>query len=155
MIGVTVDISELTDIGNTMETFAPDGINGSKMLREIAITICAMQVSRIHQKGLKADGSPIGVYKDSYKKTRDKNKRSMGKVILSLTREMENDYAICEKTPIELGEQGVGIGFTKKSNNKEKQEWMEEKYGNIYGLSKDEMKVVHDITSHYIQQALK
>ena len=60
MIDITVDVSGLEGIKGVIDSFAPKELNGKNMLVEIATSVCAEQLARIHQKGLKSDGTAIG-----------------------------------------------------------------------------------------------
>lgn len=90
--------------------------------RAAAAAVLPEMKNRIFVEGKRADGSQIGTYKNSYLRTREKNKRGTDtKVILSLTRQLENDLSV-----INEGD-GYAIGF----KNPEKAEiavHLEEKY---------------------------
>jgi hypothetical protein len=70
-------------------------------------------------------------------------------VVLSLTQSMEADYGI-----IPLGDEGMGLGFN-DSRNYDKSQWLEERYGNIYGLNDTEEEAVENIANDYIERVLK
>lgn len=158
------NIIKIADIELTDETkkqfdelVSPQG----ELFREVALDLIPMIHDRIHQKGLAADGSEIGIYSDSYMrvrtgevnrranasniKTRKEfstkpkyNRSSDPQVILSLTRQMENDYAVLP------GEVGWGIGFN-NPHNFDKASWNDERYG----------KVVYDLTDEELEHAIK
>jgi hypothetical protein len=71
------------------------------------------------------------------------------KVVLSLTRQMENDMQATQPIPIEGG---YGIGYSNE-NNYDKAIWQEEKYGkSIWNLSEDEKQLAKEIINEYIDE---
>jgi len=95
----------------------PNGFFKDKLVRAIAISIGGDVKVRVHQDGIKSDGSPIGTYENPYLKLRqDKyNRTSDTKMIFSLTSQMENDFSIIATDPIKT-ESGYGLGFKNKRN---------------------------------------
>ncbi len=91
------------------------------LLREVAFDVLALMHERIHEKGEAADGSRIGTYNSQYLKLRQKkHKRSSdSKIIVSLTRQLENDWAVIASP------NGWGIGFNNPLNA-QKMKWVEE-----------------------------
>lgn len=113
----------LTNLGQSFETI----FNKDYLLRPVAIEVLPMMTERIHQKGQAADGSQIGTYSSPYLAYRKKNKRGGDtKVIVSLTRQLENDWSVME-TP-----KGYGIGFT-NAFNADKLRWVGEMKGKDLG----------------------
>ncbi len=98
-------------------------IDADKMCRLQASTLMAEMRQRIHVDGLAADGQPIGTYSAGYLRyTRPKyGRQEGGKVVLSLTRTMENAMALY---PIEGG---TGIGYA-TAEQLQKAHWCEETY---------------------------
>lgn len=94
------------------------------LLRPVAFDVLALMVERIHEKGEAADGSQIGIYNNQYLRLRQKKFKRSGdrKIIVSLTRQLENDWAVLA-TP-----QGWGIGFNNPLNA-QKMVWIEEQKG--------------------------
>lgn len=91
-----------------------------KMLRTIALDTAATVKVRIHQEGKNSQDSDIGQYSNSYLKVREKNRRGTDKkVILSLTRQMENDFGIVAGSGSKYE-----LGF-KNPDNAQKAEWLE------------------------------
>jgi hypothetical protein len=94
----------------------------------------------------------MGTYSKSYMKVRirDYNRTASTRVILSLTRDggLENDWSI-----IPLGNATYGLGF-KNSFNAQKAEWGEERYGRVYGLTKEEKQSVVDEVNEWIKAQL-
>ena len=120
----------------------------STIYRQLAVELIPIIQKRIHVQGLAADGKEIGIYTNSYLKVRMSNstskKRSASrknynrssdpKVIISLTRQLENDYAVIGTV------RGWGIGFNNQLNAN-KARWNNKRYGGrtIYDLTKDEI----------------
>ena len=100
--------------------FQAGGPNNDKVMRAIADSALSLVRPRIHQQGKRADGQPIGTYSNSYLKYRvkKKNRENDGKVVLSLTRNLEND------TQVVATETGYGIGFNNPENVK-KADWLQ------------------------------
>lgn len=128
-----------------MANFVNNTLTAIQALNEFAPRAAAAAVlpvmrNRIFVEGKRADGSQIGVYKNSYLRTREKNKRgSDTKVILSLTRQLENDLSVINES------NGAAIGF----KNPEKAEiavHLEEKYqAHIFtGLTVQEEQIAID-----------
>ena len=100
-----------------------------QLLRPLCFDLVELMTKRIHERGENASGSPIGTYSNSYLKYRGKGdsknnvapRGTDSKVIVSLTRELENDWSVIA-TP-----KGYGIGF-KNSFNLEKARWVEGGY---------------------------
>ena len=81
------------------------------LLRPVALEIIPQMTRRIHINGKASDDSNIGTYSNSYLKYRENNKRGKDpKVIVSLTRQLENDWAVLAT------ERGYGIGFNNVLN---------------------------------------
>ncbi len=90
------------------------------LLRPVAFDVLALMVERIHEKGQAADGSQIGSYNRNYLSLRKRKYKRSGdsKIIVSLTRQLENDWAV-KATP-----NGWGIGFNNPFNA-QKMKWVE------------------------------
>lgn len=75
------------------------------------------------------------------------NRSSDTKVIISLTRQLENDYSV------QATGKGYGIGFNNKLN-KEKAWWVEETYNKIiFNLSKSEKEYINERLQELTDQA--
>lgn len=126
-------------------------IDIDRMTRLQATSLLATMRVRIHQDGIASDGSQIGEYTPAYiKYTRMKAGRGTdNKVILSLTRSMENSL---ELYPIP---NGTGIGFSTQENW-QKAQWCTETYGKeIYAPTDSEAAMVTAIGEDYIANILK
>lgn len=118
--------------------------------RAAALAALPKMRNRIFVEGKKADGTQIGTYANSYLRTREANKRGTStKVILSLTRQLENDLSV-----VANGD-GYAIGF----KNPEKAEiavHLEEKYqAHIFtALTAEEERVAVDAALFEIRKLL-
>ena len=114
------------------------------LLRTIAQTLVGDIRERIHEEGLNAKGAAIGQYTADYLKRRIKaGKGSSSKVVLSYTRQMQNDWKVI---PIQ---NGYGLGFS-NSFNADKAEWAQERFGAIYKLTPEEIKIMQAIINYWL-----
>lgn len=115
-----------------------------------ATTLMAVMRDRIHVQGRDSNGVPIGTYSPRYiKYTRRKAGRGTdNKVILSLTRQMENGYILVELP------NGTGIGFS-THEDLQKAGWCEETYKKpIFKPTAEEKEMVNQIAEEYIAKYL-
>jgi hypothetical protein len=116
--------SNIADVAGSLlkqvKGFESGGPNNDKVLRAIADSALSLVRPRIHQQGKRADGQPIGTYSNSYLKYRvkKKNRENDSKVVLSLTRNMENDFQVIAT------DTGYGLGFNNPDNVK-KADWLQ------------------------------
>lgn len=113
-----------------------NGLNPESLMRPIAFDLVALMTERIHDNGVGSDGALIKAegYSSSYLRTRQTkyNRTSDPKVIISLTRQLENDWSVVQING------GYGIGF-KNPFNYQKAGWMHDLFGDrIFHLSKPE-----------------
>jgi hypothetical protein len=123
MLSITSNLKDVTSslIGRLKAVADPNGEVRDKMLRTIAFDTAANMKVRIHQDGKNSEDTAIGEYSNSYIKIREKNRRGTDKkVILSLTRQMENDYGIVGGN----GATGYSLGF-KNPDNANKLDWLQ------------------------------
>lgn len=142
---VTTNLNDvLSSIGKSFE----DIFNTDYLLRPVAIELIPMMTERIHQRGQGSDGAAIGTYSSSYLAYRARNKRGRdSKVIVSLTRQLENDWSVLE-TP-----KGYGIGFT-NAFNAQKLGWVEEgKSRVIRELTIDELQYAETRINELVSDA--
>lgn len=148
MITTTIDLSNIANLGQRFVTLQQsDGL-----LREVAVSMQGVTRERIHEQGKKADGSQIGEYKDSYLKLRQSkkyNRTSDKKVVLSLTRQMENDYKV-----IALSETEYALGFDNQFNA-DKADWNEERFGKVWALTEQELEGVRAIVQEFIKRTFE
>lgn len=141
-----------------------------KLLRTIASTLTGLMRDRVHVQGKDANDTQIGTYSPAYMKVRlnqykspkivrgvnkgqarkKYNRTADTKVILSLTKQMENDMSICEKNPIKTS-YGYAIGY-QNDTNMEKLTNLELKYNKkiLTKLSKHEEDVTDEIVKNFL-----
>jgi hypothetical protein len=118
------------------------------LLRSIATSLLPEVRFRIHNKGLNASASPIGTYSPEYLKKRIKNgKTGNPKVVLSYTRQMQNDFKVIPM------QQSYGLGFSNPDDTN-KAEWAQERFGLIYALTPDEIKKMQLIIDDWLEKTL-
>lgn len=120
------------------------------LLRPVAIEVIPIMTERIHQKGQASDGDQIGTYSNAYLRLRQSkyNRDSSNKVIVSLTRQLENNWSLIA-TPT-----GYGIGFTNPFNL-QKARWVEEINGKvIFDMAKTEQSYAAERINELISDAL-
>lgn len=120
------------------------------LLRPVCFDLIELMKMRIHEKGLDADNGQIGTYSNAYLRYRQKKhqRSSDTKVIVSLTRQLENDWSVIAT------QQGYGIGFKNKFNL-QKARWVEEiKDKDIFSLTADENRYATDLINQLVNQAL-
>jgi hypothetical protein len=137
-------MSRLKSISDT------NGEDRDKMLRTVAFDSIANIKQRIHVEGLNSDQQQIGEYSNSYMKVRRfYNRSSDKKVILSLTRNMENDFTVVGGS----GATGYDLGF-KNPDNAAKRERLEEKYGDVYKPTELEVAHMRVVAEQFINDLL-
>lgn len=141
-----------------------------QMLREVATTLAAEVRERVHEQGLDSNGQAIGTYSAGYMvvrtnsyKTEPKkgkkriiyNRSSDTKVILSLTRQMENDFSTGAKNKnVSKISGGYGIGWKNEINAK-KAEWNEKKYSKkIFNLTSQEKDLALNLANEIIKDKI-
>lgn len=120
------------------------------VLRPVATEVIPLMTERIHQKGEASDNSQIGTYSNTYLKLRQgKYKRdASNKVIVSLTRQLENNWAVIAT------QNGYGIGFLNPFNE-QKARWVEAGKGKkIFSLSQSETKYAIERINEQVGNAL-
>lgn len=131
-----------------------DEISIDEMTRLQATSLLAEMRKRIHVRGIASDGKPIGTYTPKYLKyVRPKYKRSTdSKVILSLTRSMENGMILFPIT------NGTAIGYATPELF-QRAKWQEKRtaYGSraIFSPTQQEVKLVNEIGNNYIAEHIQ
>jgi hypothetical protein len=131
-----------------------------KLLRTVAVSLLPEVRHRIHQDGQAADGSQIGIYKDSYMPIRRKHNRGEDrKVILSLTSFMENSFvAVADGTRYGLGYINALPAQSGKSSpisNSQKARYAEERFGKkIFALTPGEIQTGRNVATKFLSDAL-
>lgn len=124
--------------------------NKEYVLRPVATEVIPLMTERIHQKGLATDDSQIGTYSNSYLALRQKKYKrdASNKVIVSLTRQLENNWAVIAT------QNGYGIGFLNPFNA-QKARWVEaQKDKRIFSLTKGETQYAVDRINELVKDAL-
>lgn len=124
--------------------------NPQYLLRPVAFDLIALMTQRIHDRGQASDDLAIGTYSKGYMSTREKNKRGADtKVIISLTRQLENDWSVVDNG------NSYGIGF-KNKHNFDKSQWVEATYKKkIFSLSPSEKEYAQKRFQELLSDALK
>ncbi len=121
------------------------------LLRPVAFGLIDKMTHRIHEEGKASDGGQIGNYNKDYLKRRQKppyNRKSDSKIIVSLTRQLENDWSVIATN------KGYGVGF-KNPFNLQKARWVEQgKQKEIFSLSKEEQQYTTDYINELVADAL-
>ena len=149
MATVTIKI-DITKFAQSMQTMLNKLKDRELLLRPVALEIIPQITRRIHQNGKASDDSNIGTYSNSYLKYREANGRGKDpKVIVSLTRALENGWAVLAT------ERGYGIGFNSPLN-RNKALWVEQNKGKkIFELSEKEKQYaierLNELTSEIIK----
>lgn len=129
--------------------------NKEYLLRPVMFGLVDLMTNRIHNNGLAADGNAIGSYSNGYMRTRAKAGRQEGKkVVISLTRQLENDWSVKERS-VQPTPKGYGIGFLDK-HNYDKSQWVEKTYKKpIFSLTESEQAYALDYINDLVNQALE
>lgn len=124
-----------------------------KILREIASTMNAEILNRIHNQQLKADGSLIGTYKnypDSYyitKKIKEGRNKQGNRVNLSYTAQsLPKLTVVAENGRYGLGWNNPTVFDIAEGNEK--------RYGIIYAHTDDELKMIEELAANLMRDAL-
>lgn len=149
MIEITTNINEKLivlnqKIGELLDT--------ERLTRSIATSMVPVMRNRVHEKGLAADGSNIGTYDFRYLLFRQRppnNRTADPDVILSLTREMENDL---KAVPIQ---NGWGIGYTNQKNLDKAIE-NEKRFGKkiLTALTPEEDALIVELVDDYVNEII-
>ena len=134
---------------NNLEAKLNDATKQFVML-EVATALLAPVKSRIHNDGVASDGSEIGTYTNAYLKERQKyNRTGDRKVVLSLTRQMENDFSVQA-----VGNNSYGLGYN-NAENYNKAKWNDNRFGHIvFALTKEEETIATQIAKEAFINAI-
>lgn len=119
--------------------------------RALAFDLLDSITQRVHIDGVASDGGQIGTYSRDYLSLRQRkyNRSSDPKKIVSLTRQLENDWSVIAT------DNGYGLGF-KNPFNLQKAEWVEEQSEReIWDLTVSEQQLVDEIVQKLVDDALK
>lgn len=147
MATIQSNIGEVT--GNIEEKIKKLG-DKEYIPRTLSFDLIDLMTKRIHIDGVAADGSQIGTYNKDYLSLRRRkyNRSADSKIIVSLTRQLENDWNVIAT------DDGYGIGFL-NSHNFDKARWVEQNKGKkIFSLSATEQQYVNDTVDQLVKDAL-
>lgn len=137
-------------VGRLQSVTDVNGEARDQMLRTMAFDTVANMKQRIHVDGLNSNAAPIGEYSNAYMKVRRfYNRSSDKKVILSLTRNMENDFTVVGGS----GATGYDLGF-KNPDNTDKRVELEAKYGSVYKPTELEVTHMKVVAEQFINDLL-
>lgn len=143
--------SNISEVLGSLVARIDEAIKPENFTRVVATGIISTVHNRIHIQGKAADGSPIGSYENNYLRLRErKYGRLEGKkVVLSLTRQMEDDFSAV------VTQDGTwGLGF-KNPLNTDKSRWVQEHFEkNVYDLTAEEKDMVLEIGAEYLQKII-
>lgn len=160
-------LSNLGNVFSNIKTQLENVRNPNYLLRPVVQEQIRLMHNRIHEQGKASDGNQIGVYSPGYLKMRSDqlppkftkgakkgqarpkyNRSTDPKIIVSLTRQLENDYAVIA-TP-----KGYGIGFNNEFNLK-KMRWVEAGQRKpIANMTPDELNAAIEYINELTQDAL-
>lgn len=117
MASIKYNIAALEGLKKDMLTLQ----QSDSLLRIIAEAMRGKTATRIHENGLKADGSKIGTYSSSYLKWRMNNgyETTGTDIVLFLTGQMQRDWKV-----IAISNTEYGLGYD-NAFNADKAGWME------------------------------
>jgi len=142
----TIDIKELKDLTDSLLSLEET----DSLLREISNTLLAEMLDRIHERGIKSDGTQIGTYSNSYLEYRiEQGKGSASNVTLFFTGQMQLDFNVAP-----IGENAYGLGYS-NSLNFDKANWAEDRFGIIFEPTEQEFQQIEDVAAEFITNTLK
>ena len=118
--------------------------------RTLSFDLIDKMTQRIHIDGGDAEGGQIGTYNKGYLSLRMRkyNRGADSKIIVSLTRQLENDWSVIAT------DDGYGIGFL-NALNFQKARWVEQnKEKVIFSLSPAEQQHVNEVVAQLVKDAL-
>jgi len=127
--------------------------NINPVLRDIAVSLASSNTRRIHNEGEKVSGAQIGQYSVSYKRTRERANKETSFINLSFTGQLSKDFVA------EPDGQDWVVGFINPSGRRPTSgkihEFQEDKRGDIWGVTKDDNRIIQIILSKAIKSRLK
>jgi hypothetical protein len=150
MINVTSNINAV--VSARMVQLQQLGNNPDPILRTVALTVLPELRKRVHVDGRDSSGGQIGRYSPGYMKVRTGkyNRKPDTQVVLSLTRQMENDLSVI------ANKDGYGIGYLNPFNY-QKALWCEETYGKpiLTKLTEGEVELAVNTAREFVTDYLK
>lgn len=133
--------------------------NTDVLLQQIAVSLAASNTRRIHNESDDVSGSEItlkasrktpvrGAYSRSWAGIRSKKGRQISKIDFSFTGKLSKEF---QAAPISGG---WGVGFT-TSGSGNISEFLEDKFGNVWGITKQDNQAISRIVSKEIRKKLK
>ena len=142
----TIDIKELKDLTDSLLSLEET----DSLLREISTTLLAEMRDRIHDRGIKSDGTQIGTYSNTYLEYRiEQGKGSASNVTLFFTGQMQIDFNVAP-----IGENAYGLGYSNILNF-DKANWAEDRFGIIFEPTEQEFQQIEDVAAEFITNTLK
>lgn len=127
--------------------------NISPILRDIAVSLASSNTRRIHNEGEKVSGSQIGQYSVSYKRTREKAGKETSFINFSFTGQLSKDF-VAEPD----GKNWV-VGFVNPSGRQPTSgkihDLLEDKFGDVWGVTREDNRIIQIILSKAIKSRLK
>lgn len=155
--------SNINDVIQKITTGLNEITNPDQIIRTVAQTMVVEVHDRIHDRGKDSNDTPIGEYSNGYMALRTGNYKRKAKegierprynrtndkkVVLSLTRQMENDFSVVA-TP-----EGYGLGY-KNDENFKKSQYAEKTYNKkIFDLTETEKENVVKIAEFEVNKLL-
>lgn len=118
--------------------------------RTLSFDLIDFMTKRIHIDGKASDGSQIGTYNKDYLSLRRRkyNRSADSKIVVSLTRQLENDWNVIAT------DAGYGIGFLNPINF-QKARWVEQQKSKvIFSLSGEEQQYVNETVNQLVRDVL-
>lgn len=123
--------------------------NTEPVIRDIALSLAASNTRRIHNEGEKVSGVQIGEYKPSTKRIRAKKERQVSFIDFSFTGQLSKDLVAL---PVPGG---WVVGFVNPSGRTPTSgkihDFLEEKFGEIWGISPSDEQAIQRILSKAIK----
>ena len=142
----TIDTKELKDLTDSLLSLEET----DSLLREISSTLLAEMSDRIHDRGIKSDGTQIGTYSNTYLEYRiEQGKGSASNVTLFFTGQMQIDFNVAP-----IGENAYGLGYSNILNF-DKANWAEDRFGIIFEPTEQELQQIEDVAAEFITNTLK
>ena len=132
--------------------------NQDALQREIAVSLATSNFSRIHNESKDVSGSGIkykpsrktptlGAYSRAYAKKRASKRRQTSKVDLSFTGKLSKEFQAAAISG------GWGVGFL-TSYGSDLHGWLEDKFGNVWGITVSDKQAIERIISKEIKKKL-
>jgi len=129
------------------------------ILQKIAVSLVSSNIRRIHNETRDVSGAPItykrsrktptkGAYSSSYANKRNRKGRQTTNVDFFMTGKLSKEF---QAAPISGG---WGAGFT-TSYGGQISKYLEEKFGNVWGVTAEDNRAINQIVTNEINRRLK